>query len=62
MPDRLKKIIGAVAKELGPREVLLVAGLGAVARGLNDIYPPAAWVFVGLVLMMLALRRAGRPE
>lgn len=62
MRDRIKamaaKVAVAIAREVGLREALLVAGLAAVARGLNDIFPPAAWVFVGLVLMALALRRA----
>lgn len=66
MRERIKAMaakVAAVARDLiGLREAFLGAGLACVARGLHMIYPPAAWIVVGLVLMLVALRRPRSPE
>lgn len=45
----------------GLRDIFMFGGLACAARGAFLVYEPAAWLLVGLVLMLLALR-ARRPE
>lgn len=62
MRDRLKRlaaVLRLVAAVFGPRELFLFGGLASLAYGVAQVYPPAAWMVVGLVLMLMALRRRG---
>jgi len=56
--ERIKKAAAAAVKEIGLREVFLFAGLASLAYGLHQVYPPAAWIAVGVLLMRLALPKA----
>lgn len=68
MRERLKAMIAwplAALRLLGGlfglRDVFLFGGLASLAHGVAQVYAPAAWMVVGLVLMLLAFRQRG-PE
>lgn len=41
---------------VGLRDAFVFGGLACLAYGISQVYPPAAWMVVGLVLMLLGLR------
>ena len=44
------------------RDVVIIGGLWATAVGLLSIYPPAAWLFVGLFCLWISFRRPSTPH
>lgn len=48
----VRTLAGLVALE----DVLVFGGIAAVCYGLASIYPPAAWIFGGLVSTWLGLK------
>jgi hypothetical protein len=49
-------------KEEHIREACLVAGLLILVRGVWLIYPPAAWIVGGLILIWLSIPPRSRGE
>lgn len=50
--------VARLARDLcGLRDLFVFGGLACLAHGVAQVYPPAAWMIVGLVLMLLGLRR-----
>ncbi|PZN08638.1 MAG: hypothetical protein DIU69_09770 [Bacillota bacterium] len=47
----LRRIAVSLRGVVTLRDALFFGGLGMVAVGLREIYPPAAWIVPGLVLM-----------
>jgi hypothetical protein len=41
-------------------DIVTIAGLAALTYGLHQVYPPAAWIVVGLMVMVFGIRGA-RP-
>lgn len=40
-------------------DALTIAGLGALAYGLHAVYPPAAWIVTGAILLLVGLAGGG---
>jgi hypothetical protein len=55
MPALLKSIAASVRAALDTRDVMLGIGLGLLALGLWQIYPPAAAIAPGAVLVGVAI-------
>ena len=49
------KFLRAILAAFGPREVSLIAGLGLVGYGAWCIYPPAAFVIPGAIIVAVAV-------
>lgn len=53
LKEQLRRAAAVIAARRG--ELVLdglgIAGLGAVAKGAHDVYPPAAWLVVGTGLL-----------
>lgn len=44
------------ALRFDPKDAFVLGGLAAVAKGLHDIYPPAAWLVVGVFFVFAGMR------
>ena len=54
-PDVARAVGSAIASEIGRDEVVLFAGLALTAYGCWLVWPPAAYLVPGLVLVWMAL-------
>ena len=43
-------------------DVLFVAAVAAVGYGLAQIYPPAAWIIVGVIFIVVTSRKPGGEQ
>lgn len=46
-----------VKRAVDMTDVFVFSGIGCVGYGLSQIYPPSAWVVVGISLFWLGVRR-----
>jgi hypothetical protein len=51
----IRQLAAVIAQTLDPRDLALTAGLGLMGYGLNQIYPPAAFIVPGAVLTYIAV-------
>jgi len=49
--------VSALAKVLDLRDLFVFGGLGSVGYGIAQINGPAAWIVIGAVVFLLAIRR-----
>ena len=49
-------------RDIDLRDVAVFGGLAAVAKGVAQIYSPAAWIVVGLFFMWISLRSPRRKS
>lgn len=56
--DAAQRFVSAAAPIVkgGYADLLVLGGIAAIARGLGLIAPPAAWIFVGIVAIVIGLR------
>lgn len=47
----VRKAVTALASEVGRDEVMLLAGLCMVAKGVSMVWAPGAWLVPGLILL-----------
>lgn len=53
----LKRLLVTIAQAVDLRDVFVACGLGAIGYGIGQIYPPAAWIVIGAVILILGIRR-----
>ena len=51
--------MGRIGGVFDLRDVFVFGGLGLVSAGLHEIYPPAALVIPGALLVWMGMRRSG---
>lgn len=49
--------LSAVVKFFDLRDAFVFSGMGAVYYGLFQIYPPAAWIVLGVALFWLGVKQ-----
>lgn len=57
MAARLKVCAAGVAVAIEMRDMCAFGGLALVARGLHEVYSPAAWIVCGIALFWLGVKR-----
>jgi len=52
----MKALFSRIAKAFDLQDLFVFGGLGCVGYGIWQVYPPAAWVVVGVALFWLGVR------
>jgi len=58
MPDRSAVHVNAVRLKRVLIDIVGLSGAAAVVEGMREIYPPAAWIVVGVALFLCSWRIA----
>ena len=54
--DALIAALKSLRSPLDLRDLFVFGGIAAAANGIHMIYPPAAWIFVGIMFFWLGIR------
>lgn len=56
LKGRLTAALARIVPEMDMRDVLVFGGIASAGYGIGMIYPPAAWVFCGVMAFWLGIR------